>query len=184
MAFVKSGWLLRQSTILKRWKKNWFDLWSDGHLIYYDDQTRQVLRIRFTCQWTASTSAWGMSVGIFSLQMGSQKTVCCRLFAEMGKLSVFVQKAQMIVWPGNLHSRIPGRTQRHMAMVHTVVHTLQELKLSMLQMDRLMLYPTSTHMQDFMDNSLPTKSSFGSGIETATVIWPWACWPEQPPAWP
>ena len=41
MAFVKSGWLLRQSTILKRWKKNWFDLWSDGHLIYYDAQTRQ-----------------------------------------------------------------------------------------------------------------------------------------------
>ncbi|XP_054442554.1 pleckstrin homology domain-containing family B member 2 [Pteronotus mesoamericanus] len=41
MACVKSGWLLRQSTILKRWKKNWFDLWSDGHLIYYDDQTRQ-----------------------------------------------------------------------------------------------------------------------------------------------
>ncbi|XP_064143383.1 pleckstrin homology domain-containing family B member 2 isoform X4 [Loxodonta africana] len=41
MAFVKSGWLLRQSTILRRWKKNWFDLWSDGHLIYYDDQTRQ-----------------------------------------------------------------------------------------------------------------------------------------------
>ncbi|KAL1790271.1 pleckstrin-likey domain-containing family B member 2 isoform X2 [Sigmodon hispidus] len=41
MAFVKSGWLLRQSTILKRWKKNWFDLWSDGHLIYYDDQTWQ-----------------------------------------------------------------------------------------------------------------------------------------------
>uniref|UniRef100_A0A2K6F3R8 PH domain-containing protein n=1 Tax=Propithecus coquereli TaxID=379532 RepID=A0A2K6F3R8_PROCO len=41
MASVKSGWLLRQSTIFKRWKKNWFDLWLDGHLIYYDDQTRQ-----------------------------------------------------------------------------------------------------------------------------------------------
>ncbi|XP_028382597.1 pleckstrin homology domain-containing family B member 2 [Phyllostomus discolor] len=41
MAFVKSGWLLRQSTILKRWKRNWFDLWSDGHLVYYGDQTRQ-----------------------------------------------------------------------------------------------------------------------------------------------
>ncbi|XP_015451079.1 pleckstrin homology domain-containing family B member 2 isoform X5 [Pteropus alecto] len=41
MTVVKSGWLLRQSTILKRWKKNWFDLWSDGHLIYYDDHTRQ-----------------------------------------------------------------------------------------------------------------------------------------------
>ena len=34
-----------------------------------------------------------------------------------------------------------------MAMVHTVVHTHQELKLSMLQMDRLMLYPNSTRMQ-------------------------------------
>ncbi|KAM9664716.1 LOW QUALITY PROTEIN: pleckstrin homology domain-containing family B member 2 [Trichechus inunguis] len=42
MAFVKSGWLLRQSTILKRWEKN-FDLWSDGHLIYYDDQTQTVV---------------------------------------------------------------------------------------------------------------------------------------------
>lgn len=40
MAFVKSGWLLWESTILKHWK-NWFDLWSDGHLIYYGDQTRQ-----------------------------------------------------------------------------------------------------------------------------------------------
>lgn len=40
MAFVKSGWLLWQSTILKHWK-NWFDLWSDGHLICYDDQTWQ-----------------------------------------------------------------------------------------------------------------------------------------------
>ena len=38
--------------------------------------------------------------------MGSQKTVCCRLLAEMGKPSVFVQKAQVIVWPGSLHSRI------------------------------------------------------------------------------
>ena len=36
---------------------------------------------------------------------------------------------------------------RHTAMVHTVVHTRQELKLSMLPMGRLMLYPTSTHMQ-------------------------------------
>ncbi|KAJ8278077.1 hypothetical protein GJAV_G00083560 [Gymnothorax javanicus] len=41
MAYVKSGWLLRQSTILRRWKKNWFDLWSDGRLIFYDDQDRR-----------------------------------------------------------------------------------------------------------------------------------------------
>ncbi|XP_072111750.1 pleckstrin homology domain-containing family B member 2 isoform X2 [Mobula birostris] len=40
MAYIKSGWLHRQSTILKRWKNNWFDLWSSGHLFYYDDQLR------------------------------------------------------------------------------------------------------------------------------------------------
>lgn len=28
-------------TILRRWKKNWFDLWSDGRLIFYDDQQRR-----------------------------------------------------------------------------------------------------------------------------------------------
>ncbi|XP_020371725.1 pleckstrin homology domain-containing family B member 2 [Rhincodon typus] len=41
MAYIKSGWLLRQSTILKRWKNNWFDLWSNGQLIYYDNQMRE-----------------------------------------------------------------------------------------------------------------------------------------------
>uniref|UniRef100_A0A4W4GEZ5 PH domain-containing protein n=1 Tax=Electrophorus electricus TaxID=8005 RepID=A0A4W4GEZ5_ELEEL len=41
MALVKSGCLHRQSTILRRWKKNWFELWSDGRLIFYDDQYRR-----------------------------------------------------------------------------------------------------------------------------------------------
>lgn len=41
MAMVKSGWLHRQSTILRRWKKNWFDLWSDGRLVFYNDQQRR-----------------------------------------------------------------------------------------------------------------------------------------------
>ncbi|TNM87503.1 hypothetical protein fugu_005724 [Takifugu bimaculatus] len=41
MAVVKSGWLHRQSTILRRWKKNWFDLWSDGRLVFYNDQQRR-----------------------------------------------------------------------------------------------------------------------------------------------
>ncbi|KAL8187539.1 UNVERIFIED_CONTAM: Pleckstrin y domain-containing B member 2 [Gekko kuhli] len=46
MALMKSGWLLRQSTILRRWKKNWFDLWSQGHLLFYDDHHRQDLEDR------------------------------------------------------------------------------------------------------------------------------------------
>ncbi|KAJ7992932.1 hypothetical protein DPEC_G00267200 [Dallia pectoralis] len=41
MSIRKSGFLHRQSTILRRWKWNWFDLWSDGQLVFYDDQHRQ-----------------------------------------------------------------------------------------------------------------------------------------------
>ncbi|XP_077963848.1 pleckstrin homology domain-containing family B member 2 isoform X4 [Gasterosteus aculeatus] len=40
MAMVKSGWLHRQSTILRRWKRNWFDLWADGRLVFFNDQQR------------------------------------------------------------------------------------------------------------------------------------------------
>ncbi|XP_077205468.1 pleckstrin homology domain-containing family B member 2 isoform X2 [Paroedura picta] len=46
MALMKSGWLLRQSTILRRWKKNWFDIWSHGHLLFYDDHHRHGLEDR------------------------------------------------------------------------------------------------------------------------------------------
>lgn len=28
-------------TILRRWKRNWFDLWSDGRLVFYNDQQRR-----------------------------------------------------------------------------------------------------------------------------------------------
>ncbi|XP_041694410.1 pleckstrin homology domain-containing family B member 2 isoform X2 [Coregonus clupeaformis] len=41
MSIVKSGFLHRQSTILRRWKRNWFDLWSDGWLVFYDDEHRR-----------------------------------------------------------------------------------------------------------------------------------------------
>ncbi|TKC52364.1 hypothetical protein EI555_017445 [Monodon monoceros] len=210
-AFVKSGWLLRQSTILKRWKENWFDLWSDGHLTYYDDQTRQSVEDKMHMPVDCINVRMGRECQDIRPPDGKAKD-CCRLFAETGKPSVFVQKAQMIVWPGNLHFRIPGQTQlmlaqkscmmrlpwlpphlltqpmlhqplMQMAMVHAVVHTCRELKFSMLRTGRLMLYPISTHMQDFMDSSLPTKSSFVSGIETMTVTWRWACWLQQPQAW-
>ncbi|XP_065736660.1 pleckstrin homology domain-containing family B member 2 isoform X6 [Phocoena phocoena] len=170
MAFVKSGWLLRQSTILKRWKKNWFDLWSDGHLIYYDDQTRQSVEDKVH-----------MPVDCINIRTGHE---CRDIQPPDGKPKDCL--LQIVCRDGKTISLCAESTDDclHTAMVHTVVHTRQELKLSMLQMGRLMLYPTSTHMQDFMDSSLPTKSSFGSGIKTMTVTWRWACWLEQPQAWP
>ncbi|KAG8431387.1 hypothetical protein GDO86_018906 [Hymenochirus boettgeri] len=53
MALVKSGWLWRQSSMLKRWKKHWFDLWLDGNIVYYPDEKRQNVEekipMRFNC---------------------------------------------------------------------------------------------------------------------------------------
>nr|XP_002121756.1 pleckstrin homology domain-containing family B member 2 [Ciona intestinalis] len=37
----KAGWLLRQSSVLKRWKKNWFVLYGDGNLSFYEDESRK-----------------------------------------------------------------------------------------------------------------------------------------------
>ncbi|KAM5250398.1 pleckstrin homology domain-containing family B member 2 isoform 2-T2 [Hipposideros larvatus] len=236
MVLVKSGWLLRQSTILKRWKKNWFDLWSDGHLVYYDDQTRQSVEDKVHMPVDCINIHTGHECRDIQPPDGKPKDCVLQIVCRDGKtLSLcaesmddcfYQERKRMEIssdsrigdsedvwkkWPGNLHSRTPGQIQlmlaqkscmmtqlwllpllltqptlhlRHMAMVHMVVHTRQELKLSMLRLDRFMLYPTSTHMQDFMDSSLPTKSSFMSGIKIMTVIWPWACWQEQPQAWP
>ncbi|XP_056650975.1 pleckstrin homology domain-containing family B member 1 isoform X1 [Monodelphis domestica] len=54
MALVKAGWLWRQSTILRRWKRNWFVLWMDGTLGYYKDDSLQEeeerVLIRYNCR--------------------------------------------------------------------------------------------------------------------------------------
>ncbi|XP_030648186.1 pleckstrin homology domain-containing family B member 1 [Chanos chanos] len=41
MALLKSGWLWRQSSVLKRWKVNWCDLWIDGSLVFYKSENRR-----------------------------------------------------------------------------------------------------------------------------------------------
>lgn len=30
-------------TILRRWKRNWFDLWANGRLVFYKDKQRRDL---------------------------------------------------------------------------------------------------------------------------------------------
>ncbi|XP_038617621.1 pleckstrin homology domain-containing family B member 1 isoform X3 [Tachyglossus aculeatus] len=54
MAAVKSGWLWRRSSVLRRWKRNWFVLWLDGTLGYSQDETGQDeegrVLIRFNCR--------------------------------------------------------------------------------------------------------------------------------------
>ncbi|KAM5280576.1 pleckstrin homology domain-containing family B member 2 isoform 6-T6 [Ctenodactylus gundi] len=155
MAFVKSGWLLRQSTILKRWKKNWFDLWSDGHLIYYDDQTRQSVEDKVH-----------MPVDCINIRTGHE---CRDIQPPDGKPKDCL--LQVVCRDGKTISLCAESTDDCLLMptVPTTVHTQQELRLSMLRTGRRMQCPTNTHMQDCMDNNLPTRSSFVSGIETMTV---------------
>ncbi|NWQ96067.1 PKHB1 protein, partial [Burhinus bistriatus] len=54
MALVKSGWLWRQSSILRRWKRNWFVLYLDGSLVYYHDQTQRDMdgriHVKYSCR--------------------------------------------------------------------------------------------------------------------------------------
>ncbi|KAG5284541.1 hypothetical protein AALO_G00027810 [Alosa alosa] len=41
MALMKSGWLWRKTSMLKRWKLNWCDLWIDGSLVFYKSDSRR-----------------------------------------------------------------------------------------------------------------------------------------------
>ncbi|KFP02375.1 Pleckstrin homology domain-containing family B member 1, partial [Calypte anna] len=46
--------LWRQSSILRRWKRNWFVLYLDGSLVYYHDETQRDMdgriHIKFSCR--------------------------------------------------------------------------------------------------------------------------------------
>ncbi|XP_061103352.1 pleckstrin homology domain-containing family B member 1 [Conger conger] len=46
MALMKSGWLWRQSSVFKRWKLNWCDLWIDGNLVCYKNENRREYETR------------------------------------------------------------------------------------------------------------------------------------------
>ncbi|XP_008941764.1 PREDICTED: pleckstrin homology domain-containing family B member 2 isoform X3 [Merops nubicus] len=85
MAFVKSGWLLRQSTILRRWKKNWFDLWSDGRLIFYDDQTRHDLEDKIHMRIHCINLRVGSECRDFQPPEGKQRDCLLQIVCRDGK---------------------------------------------------------------------------------------------------
>ncbi|XP_019643976.1 PREDICTED: pleckstrin homology domain-containing family B member 2-like isoform X3 [Branchiostoma belcheri] len=41
---AKSGWLLRQTTVLKRWKREFFVLYVDGQLAHYEDERKMEVK--------------------------------------------------------------------------------------------------------------------------------------------
>ncbi|NXK92069.1 PKHB2 protein, partial [Formicarius rufipectus] len=85
MAFVKSGWLLRQSTILRRWKKNWFDLWSDGRLIFYDDQNRHDIEDKIHMRIHCINLRVGSECRDFQPPEGKQRDCLLQIVCRDGK---------------------------------------------------------------------------------------------------
>uniref|UniRef100_A0A8C5PAL6 Pleckstrin homology domain containing B2 n=1 Tax=Leptobrachium leishanense TaxID=445787 RepID=A0A8C5PAL6_9ANUR len=85
MAYVKSGWLLRQSTILKRWKKNWFDLWSNGCLIYYSDQEREDMEDRIFMQIDCISIRVGEQCKELNPPEGKSIDCCLQIVCHEGK---------------------------------------------------------------------------------------------------
>ncbi|XP_069473949.1 pleckstrin homology domain-containing family B member 2 isoform X2 [Ambystoma mexicanum] len=85
MAFLKSGWLLRQSTILRRWKRNWFDLWSDGHLIFYEDQFRREIEDKIHMRRDVITIRVGNECRDFQPPEGRPRDCCLQIVCRDGK---------------------------------------------------------------------------------------------------
>ncbi|XP_043928146.1 pleckstrin homology domain-containing family B member 1 [Protopterus annectens] len=84
MALMKSGWLWRQSSILKRWKKNWFDLWMDGTLIYYKDETREDMEDRVHIKFSCTTVKAGSECRDVQPPEGKSKGCLIMVFLRDG----------------------------------------------------------------------------------------------------
>uniref|UniRef100_A0A8C5XQ69 Pleckstrin homology domain containing B2 n=1 Tax=Microcebus murinus TaxID=30608 RepID=A0A8C5XQ69_MICMU len=178
MAFVKSGWLLRQSTILKRWKKNWFDLWLDGHLIYYDDQTRQSIEDKVHMPVDCINIRTGHECRDIQPPDGKSKDCMLQIVCRDGKtISLCAESTDdCLAWKFTLQD-----SRTNTAYVGSAAMTDDTAVVS--SPPPYTAYATPTP-EGFMDSSLPTKSSFVSGTKTMTVIWRLACWLERPRAWP
>ncbi|XP_068188288.1 pleckstrin homology domain-containing family B member 1 [Antennarius striatus] len=63
MALLRSGWLWRQTSVLRRWKLNWCDLWIDGSLCFYKTDSRRELEQRISLKMTCVDVRSGLECG-------------------------------------------------------------------------------------------------------------------------
>ncbi|CAL9684934.1 unnamed protein product [Knipowitschia caucasica] len=63
MALLKSGWLWRQTSVLRRWKLNWCDLWMDGSLCFYTTESRRSLEQRVSLKTLCMDVRSGLECG-------------------------------------------------------------------------------------------------------------------------
>ncbi|KAM3868770.1 pleckstrin homology domain-containing family B member 1 [Diretmus argenteus] len=63
MALLKSGWVWRQTSVLKRWKLNWCDIWIDGSLVFYKTESRQDFQHRVNLKIACVDVRTGLECG-------------------------------------------------------------------------------------------------------------------------
>ncbi|XP_071767462.1 pleckstrin homology domain-containing family B member 1 [Centroberyx gerrardi] len=63
MALLKSGWLWRQTSIFRRWKLNWCDVWIDGSLVFYKTDKRRDFEHRVGLKTTCIDVSSGLECG-------------------------------------------------------------------------------------------------------------------------
>ncbi|KAL7990725.1 hypothetical protein Chor_014155 [Crotalus horridus] len=73
-------------TILRRWKKNWFDLWSDGYLLFYDNQHRHDLEDRIHMKIDCINIRGGNECRGFQPPEGKAKDCLLQIICRDGKV--------------------------------------------------------------------------------------------------
>ncbi|NWS23472.1 PKHB1 protein, partial [Polioptila caerulea] len=122
MALVKSGWLWRQSSILRRWKRNWFVLYLDGSLVYYHDETQRDMDGRIHIKYSCRDVRIGRECKDVQppegrsrdclltvvLRDGSKTTLCAESEDDAVAWKMAVLEAKST--PVRLRSKVPGGT--------------------------------------------------------------------------
>ncbi|XP_067668588.1 pleckstrin homology domain-containing family B member 2-like [Haliotis asinina] len=106
---AKAGWLYRQSSILHRWKRNWFVLRTSGDLLYFEspDEPRaeerivvraRVQRIKPGFECNNVTPPEGLSKGcLFALDMnGDELRLCAESSDDMKAWQIALEEARVM----------------------------------------------------------------------------------------
>lgn len=106
---AKAGWLHRQSSVLRRWKRNWFVLYTDGMLKYFDSPNDYVAKeaeliptklrhIKIGKEVTGVTPPPGFtSECLITLNFGDENwTLCAESVDDMRAWQLSLEEARLV----------------------------------------------------------------------------------------
>lgn len=112
---VKAGWLQRQSTVLHRWKKNWFVLYRSGELAYFESQEKHqpegrfvvcasCLRIKTSgdCEFSAPEGCSKQCLLQLELRQGEDMKLCAESPDDMRAWQIALEEARTMNRTGEI----------------------------------------------------------------------------------